>query len=82
MNWIDAHAQGLTIYPSNRPCPRGHGALRYVSNNGCITCLRARQHRSARYVAGVPLVRLVLMVHPDDAGALTAANEALLAGHK
>jgi len=44
-----AKATGSRHYFTGRPCPNGHTAARFTSNNGCEECLKA-QYR-ARYAA-------------------------------
>ena len=38
MDWLAAQQAGLKKYESDRPCPHGHGDVRYVSNNGYVEC--------------------------------------------
>lgn len=39
---IEAKAQGLKTYQSEKPCPRGHLSPRLVVNHGCVECGRIR----------------------------------------
>ena len=36
----DAAALGFDVYRTGEPCRRGHKGFRYVSNGGCIECMR------------------------------------------
>lgn len=39
--WQAAEA-GLTIYPSDKVCPQGHGRDRYTSTGQCVVCTKLR----------------------------------------
>lgn len=34
--------RGETTYDTGKPCKRGHRALHYVSNGGCVLCIREK----------------------------------------
>lgn len=52
----EAHAAGLKTYDESRPCNNGHlNPKRYVSNGGCIDCMK-------RYRVAAP-VRVVVPQH-------------------
>lgn len=37
-----ARTLGFKVFRTGKPCSRGHTGFRYVTTNGCITCLRGR----------------------------------------
>lgn len=39
----DALALGMDVFRTGEPCGRGHRAWRYVSNGGCIACMRGNK---------------------------------------
>jgi hypothetical protein len=40
MRRVEAKSLGLKHYTSDKPCANGHIGLRFVSNCGCVECLR------------------------------------------
>lgn len=37
-----ARTVGFKVFRTGKPCSRGHAGFRYVTTNGCITCLRGK----------------------------------------
>lgn len=50
-----AKAAGLKRYISGRPCPAGHVGERFVSNYGCVECLRG--HARNYYAKNLPVMQ-------------------------
>jgi hypothetical protein len=53
----EARLLGLKTYDTGKPCKKGHTPIRYVTNSGCVECLRVRnidryaKNRDVQYAA-------------------------------
>lgn len=63
-----ARARGEKRYVSRRPCPKGHVGERFVSNYGCVECLRAQCRKYHKSHRGAQLVRLREYAKQDPGG--------------
>jgi hypothetical protein len=72
----EARRQGLTRYWGDKPCQRGHTAMRNTNSGACLSCLAGYQRAHRNHLAPGYDVRKVT-VHNQDWPAVSELVDAL-----